>query len=157
MVEIKSILFCHDFSETADFAFPYAILMAEKFSAPLYIIHVVEENFQHWTYMEPFLDGDTLIKIFEEIDKKVRAQLEGICESMAAILDEYYPIIAKGLPFSEIIHTAEEKKIDLIIMGTHGRTGLGRVLFGSVAQRVVRRAACPVLTVRLPEKESKIS
>ncbi|MEW6615243.1 MAG: universal stress protein [Thermodesulfobacteriota bacterium] len=155
MVEIKRILFCHDFSETADFAFPYAILIAEKFSAPLYIIHVVEESFQHWTYMEPFFAGDTLVKIFEEIEKKVREQLEDICKSMATMLKGYYPIIAKGIPFSEIIHTANEKKIDLIIMGTHGRTGLGRVLFGSVAQRVVRRATCPVLTVRMPAKESE--
>ena len=154
MVEINRILFCHDFSETADFAFPYAIFMAEKFSASLYIIHVVEETFQHWTHMEPFLGGDVLVKIFEEMDKRGREQLEDICKSRAAMLKEHYPIIAKGIPFSEIINIAKEKEIDLIIMGTHGRTGLDRVLFGSVAQRVVRRATCPVLTVPMPAKES---
>lgn len=153
MVKIKRILFCHDFSETADFAFPYAVSMAEKFSAQLYIIHVVEEVFQHW--MEPFLAGDSMVKIFEEIDKKAKEQLEDICKSMAAKLKEYYPIIAKGIPFWEILHTADEKEIDLIIMGTHGRTGLGRVLFGSVAQRVVRKAKCSVLTMRMPVKESE--
>jgi len=56
------------------------------------------------------------------------------------------------MAFSEIINIAKKKEIDLIIMGSHGRTGLERVLFGSVAQRVVRRAACPVLTVPMPAK-----
>jgi len=154
MAKIDRILFCHDFSDTADYALPYAVLMAEKFSASLYIIHVIEESSQHWAYGEHFSDWDTVRKIFEEMEKNVALKLDDICKSRSNMLNECYPIISKGIPFSEIINVANEKGIDLIVMGSHGRTGLGRVLFGSVAQRVVRRSLCPVLTVRMPAKEA---
>ena len=61
--------------------------------------------------------------------------------------------VAEGLPFTEILRVAREKDIDLIVMGTHGHTGLAHVFLGSVADKVVRRAPCPVLTVRHPEHE----
>ena len=62
------------------------------------------------------------------------------------------PIVEKGIPFVEIIKTAKDNHIDVIIMGTHGRTGLGHILIGSVAERVIRIAPCPVLSIRLPNQ-----
>ncbi|HCX89755.1 MAG: universal stress protein [Deltaproteobacteria bacterium CG12_big_fil_rev_8_21_14_0_65_43_10] len=155
MVEINRILFCHDFSDTADFAFPYAILIAEKFSASLYIIHVIEETFYHAPYLGAFLDAETVKRISEEMEKKTRQQLDDVCKSKADMLNEYHPVISRGMAFSEIISVTKEKEIDLIIMGTHGRTGLGHVLFGSVAERVLREAPCPVLTVHMSDKGAK--
>ncbi|MFH1623924.1 MAG: universal stress protein [Pseudomonadota bacterium] len=154
MVEINRILFCHDFSDTADFVFDYALSMAEKFSASLYVVHVIEEGPQ-WAYVEPLLGVDTARTISEEMEQKIEQKLNDICKSKAGMVNECYPIMTRGIPFSEIITIAKEKEIDLIVMGTHGRTGLGRVLFGSVALRVLRRATCPVLTVRMPAKEFK--
>jgi nucleotide-binding universal stress UspA family protein len=65
-------------------------------------------------------------------------------------------MILSGTPFLEILRTAREKEVDLIVVGTHGRTGLDHVLFGSTAEKVVRRASCPVVSVRLPGKEFKL-
>jgi nucleotide-binding universal stress UspA family protein len=62
------------------------------------------------------------------------------------------PIVQKGIPFVEIIRTARDKEVDLIVMGTHGRTGLEHILIGSVAERVIQRAPCPVLSIRLPKQ-----
>lgn len=155
MVKINRVLFCHDFSDTADFAFPYAILMAERFSAALYIIHVIDESFYYAPYLEAFLDANTIKRVSEEMEKKSRQQLDDVCKSKADTLKKYHPVISRGIVFSEILNIAKEKEIDLIIMGTHGRTGLGHVLFGSVAERVLREAPCPVLTVRMSDKEAK--
>jgi len=65
-------------------------------------------------------------------------------------------MILTGTPFLEILRTAKDKEVDLIVVGTHGRTGLDHVLFGSTAEKVVRRASCPVVSVRLPGKEFKL-
>jgi nucleotide-binding universal stress UspA family protein len=65
-------------------------------------------------------------------------------------------IVERGVPFVEIIRTAKEKKADLIVIGTHGRTGIDHMLFGSTAEKVVRKAPCPVLTVRIAGKEFKM-
>ena len=67
----------------------------------------------------------------------------------------YESMVVSGTPFLEIIRTAKEKEVDLIVVGTHGRTGLDHILFGSTAEKVVRQAPCPVLSVRLPGKEYK--
>jgi nucleotide-binding universal stress UspA family protein len=129
--------------------------MAEKFSDSLYIIHVIEETFYHAPYLEAFLDAETVKRISEEMEKKIRQQLDDVCKSKAGMLNEYYPIISRGMAFSEIISIAKKKETDLIIMSTHGRTGLGHVLFGGVAERVLREAPCPVLTVHMSDKGLK--
>lgn len=150
MITIDNILFCHDFSDTADFALPYAIVMAEKFSASLHVIHVIEEIFHNWAYVETTVDLAMLDKISDDMGKRAKQAFDDISDSKAAGLKGYHPIVSKGIPFLKILDIAKKKEIDLIIMGTHGRTGLSHVLFGSVAERVLRDAPCPVLTVRMP-------
>jgi len=82
--------------------------------------------------------------------------MKNLCEVELKGLTNYESLIINGIPFIEIIRTAKEKEADLIVVVTHGRTGLDHVLFGSTAEKVVRKASCPVLSVRLPGKEFKM-
>jgi universal stress protein A len=83
--------------------------------------------------------------------KDAKAQLEkSFVDEMRGFKDIEH-VVLTGIPYEEISRFAEEEKIDLIVIGTHGRTGLDRMLFGSTAEQVVRHAPCPVITVRLPK------
>ncbi len=82
--------------------------------------------------------------------------MKNLCEVELKGFKNYESLIINGIPFIEIIRAAKGKEVDLIVVGTHGRTGLDHVLFGSTAEKVVRKASCPVLSVRLPGKEFKM-
>lgn len=77
--------------------------------------------------------------------------MDNFCRSHLGGFENYETSVVSGVPFNVILNTAEELKADLIIMGTHGRTGLDHVLFGSTAEKVVRKSEIPVLTVRIEE------
>ncbi len=144
----KKIGFCTDFSETADQAFIVAKDLAVQFGASIEIIHVTV-NFAlsppvHATYMPVEYDPDFVEQI-------TRTALKSIREKYVEKLPERLPYevnVPSGYAATEILRLVEEKKIDLLVMGSHGLTGIAHVLFGSTADRVVRRAACSVLTVR---------
>jgi universal stress protein A len=90
-------------------------------------------------------------ELYRDMEKNAKAQLEkSFLEEIRGYKDVEH-VVLKGTPYEEISRFAEENKIDLIVIGTHGRTGLDRMLFGSTAEQVVRYAPCPVLTVRLPK------
>ena len=151
-IKISKILYPTDFSEVTLHALKYARELAAVFDAQLHCVHVVEEAFQYWTAMGP-----------ESVPVGVAAEdLSSLAEQyMQRFADEhlvglkYAPItkVLVGAPFREIISYARDNTIDLIIMATHGRGGLSWVLMGSTAEKVVRKAPCPVLTVRHPEHE----
>jgi nucleotide-binding universal stress UspA family protein len=86
----------------------------------------------------------------EEIEAAVTSDMEDYLARVTAAGLEGEIVVVHGVPFEEILHTAKERQVDLIIMGTHGRTGLTHVLLGSVAEKVVRLATCPVLIARQP-------
>ena len=144
----KKIGFCTDFSEAADQAFIVARDLAVQFGASIEIIHVTA-NFAlsppvHATYMPVEYDPNFI----EEI---TQAALKSIEEKYAGKLPDGVPYevnLRSGYAATEILKVVEEKQIDLLVMGSHGLTGIAHVLFGSTADRVVRRAACSVLTVR---------
>jgi len=87
----------------------------------------------------------------------VQKEMQTLKEKDLKGCSKFECLIVHGTPFLEILRTAKEKNVELIVVGTHGRTGLDHVLFGSTAEKVVRRAPCPVLSVRLPGKEFKIA
>lgn len=144
----KRIGFCTDFSENADQAFVVARDLAVKFGASFEIIHVTV-NFAlsppvHTTYMPVEYDP-------QFIERVTQAALESIREKYLRQLPDglhYNVNVLSGYPATEILRVVGEKDIDLLVMGSHGLTGIAHVLFGSTADRVVRKAGCSVLTVR---------
>ena len=147
-MEIKKILFATDFSEGSANSLPYAVSIAKQYGAKLYLVHVVFDIAKTSGSYVPHVSLDELYK---DMEKNAKAELEkSFIEEMRTFKDMEH-VVLKGTPYEEISRFAEENKIDLIVIGTHGRKGLDRMLFGSTAEQVVRHAPCPVLTVRLPQ------
>ncbi|MDO8282501.1 MAG: universal stress protein [Thermodesulfovibrionia bacterium] len=147
-MKIERILFPTDFSEGSDNALHYAVDLAKQYNAKLYILHVIYDVMKAMDAHVPHTSADELYK---DLDKWAMDEIENCCIEEIRALPNVVKKVVKGIPHEETIRMATEEKIDLIVMGTYGRTGLDRLLFGSTAERVVRKAPCPVLTVRVPE------
>lgn len=148
MKDFKTILFATDFSESSDHAFDYALSLARKFGARLIILHVINEPVDLRGFYVPHISFD---KLEEEIEEGARKMMEKFCRTRIRDYDDYETAIVPGIPFDEIIKKGEESGADLIVMATHGRTGLDHVLFGSTAEKVVRKSPIPVMTIRMRE------
>ena len=145
MVTLKKILCPVDHSECSYLALKYAISLALKDEAKLYLMHVIDSRLYDTEMykLSPY-------KLNEIDESKIRADLmKSLPEGTTDVL-EVETIVVKGVPFNEIINAATEISVDLIVIGTHGRTGISHVMLGSVAEKVVRKSLCPVLTVRMP-------
>lgn len=141
MLAIQTILHPTDFSENSRRAFRTACMAARITRARLVILHVVEPP------MAVAVEGVMLLPT--EIDvNPLKEKLRELRPRRAKFPIEHRT--ANGDPAQEIVRMAEETAADLIVMGTHGRSGFGRLLMGSVAEHVVRRAPCPVMTVKAP-------
>jgi nucleotide-binding universal stress UspA family protein len=151
MIDLHRILVPTDFSKFSTHALTYAAAFAEKFGAELYLLHVVQ-NFAMMVpdsvnVMPPIGPpiAELTVAVMAALDKTVRdTHLEKLT---------VHREVREGAAFYEIIQFAKEKDVDLIVMGTHGHSGLVHVLLGSVTEKVVRKSPCPVLTVRHPEHE----
>jgi nucleotide-binding universal stress UspA family protein len=147
-MEIRKILFATDFSEGSSYALPYAADMARQYGAKLYIIHVIFDVAKTAGWYVPHVSID---EIYQDMEKSAMAELEKTSLDEMRGLKDVERLVLKGIPYEEIDKFASEQKIDLIVLGTHGRRGIDRVLFGSTAEQVVRNAPCPVLSVRMPK------
>ncbi|MDP6924418.1 MAG: universal stress protein [Candidatus Scalindua sp.] len=148
MVQFKKILCPFDFSENAKEALQYANhLMLKDEDAILYLAHVVDSRV--FDYGGPIYGQEPSVSMVV-LDQSTREQLEKklLAEIPKVIQNRVETIILFGVPFLEIINTAKDKNIDLIVIGTHGRTDIAHMLIGSVAEKVVRKAPCPVLSVK---------
>jgi len=138
MTAVKSVLVPTDFSETSDAALNYAIDMARAFGAQLYMLHVPGKTGENFEANFP-------VGRFETAARERLATLLSQ-EEIERLRPEY--ALRIGTPADEIVRYADARDVDLIIMGTHGRSGVAHMLMGSVAEQVVRTAPCPVLLVR---------
>ena len=148
----KKILFPTDFSDSSDAALNYASSLAAEMGALLYIVHVGNESSAN----PALYSGLSLAPDWaDQVARENRALLDQVEPTVPNV--NYQHRYLSGPPEHEILDFAEREGVDLIVIGSHGRTGLSRLLLGSVAEAVVRRAKCPVLTVKQPAEEVKES
>ncbi len=152
MISLQRILFPSDFSELALHALRYAVSFSESYQSELHVLHVVDDASQYWMPIGPNNvpvgpPPEELLTLGRE--EMQRFLKEHLVETRAPVVSE----VRLGRPFMEIIGYARERQIDMIVMGTHGRSGLRHVLLGSVVEKVVRKSPCPVLTIRQPGRD----
>jgi len=151
MIRLKTILFPTDFSETSQEAARYAISFAREFKAKVFVLHVVNEKI--------FTEGLNMPRVvsIEELEREMteeaRKRLKTLVPAEEAEGLDWETVIRQGEPFIEIIRFAKDQDVDLIVIGTHGRSGFEHIIFGSTAEKVVRKAPCPVLSVRPEQRE----
>ncbi len=151
-MQIKSILLPTDFSDCGNFALSHATSLARTFGASIICVHVIEPIVPTVGYSgmtEPLPIADIAEQLEDSAERELPKLAE--CEECAGL--EIEELIAHGEAASEIVRVAKERQVDLIVISSHGRTGLGRMLFGSTAEAVVRHASCPVLVVKPPHEE----
>jgi len=152
MIALKNILVATDFGEAADSALAYGRELATKFGATLHVLHVAEN-----VYITAF-GAETYASFAPDLQRDIeesahRRLNEAVIDSDGTGPRTVPAVMTSGSPAFAIIDYANDHEIDLIVMGTHGRGTLGHFLMGSVAERVVRLAGCPVLTIRQPERD----
>jgi nucleotide-binding universal stress UspA family protein len=142
--EIQKILFPIDFSEKIDALLPWVAAMVEKFGATLHVIFVTPDLADFTAFHVPH---GNIQQFQDQALKAATNKMAGISKEMLRDLPKVATHVTVGSPAEKIVEFARQEGIDLIIMGTHGRKGLERTLFGSVCDKVVRNAPCPVLTI----------
>jgi len=156
MIKIKTILAPTDFSAHAEYALKYAGELAINLNAQMYVLHVAE-----YSNVGGDPDASQLLipNYIAELKKKDKDRLGQITLRLRQAGVDAHSVFVAGRAYQDIVRMANELKVDLIVLGTHGRTGFSHLFFGSTAERVVRLCPCPVLTVKHPdyalEKESK--
>ncbi len=143
-MSIKSILFPTDFLAGSQKALPYAVDMAKMYGVKLYVVHIIQD-LSHLTGWSPInISHD---EVYREIEDSALEEIDAIFEGITDF-HNFERVVIKGDPAEEILNFAKEKKACMIVMGTHGKEGLNRLIFGSTTDKIVRHAECPVLTVR---------
>jgi universal stress protein A len=139
-MNVKSILCPVDFSDNSHFALDYAVTIAKESDAELHIVHCYAD-------VLPYETGFGAAAVYETVDvDEEMARLKAIIPHDSKV--RYRHTLIQGSPEKVLSEYAEENEIDLIVMGTHGRKGLARLVMGSVAESVLRHAPCPVITIR---------
>jgi nucleotide-binding universal stress UspA family protein len=146
MKQLDTILFANDFSENSELAFDHALTFAKQFNARLIIVHVINEPVDLRGFYVPHISFEKLEK---EIEEGADKMMQKFCRTRVNDFTNYETLIIAGIPYEEILRLAGERNVSLIVLGTQGRKGIDHFLFGSTAERVVRNAKCPVMTVRM--------
>lgn len=140
----KKILFPTDFTDASVAAASYALMLARQSKGRIYVLHVVDVSREAAGFYLPHLS-------FEKLDKELKASasemLKNFCARHFKGFKGFEQSILVGEPYKEILKSAKGSGMDLVVMGTFGRTRVDRLLFGSTTERVMRRAECPVLVI----------
>jgi nucleotide-binding universal stress UspA family protein len=150
VIKLKRVLVPTDFSDSARHAFTYGLSFAKEYGAELLLLHVVENvtvGYASDLFPVP------MAEVFQEISGYARTELAKLGQEARDRGVAVQEQVIQGKPSNEIIRFASESHVDMIVLGTHGKGMLDQALFGSTTERVVRRAPCPVLTVRTAEHE----
>jgi nucleotide-binding universal stress UspA family protein len=151
MIRIKNVLVATDFSEPSAVALDYGREVARTYGAKLHVLHVVEDL--RWRYATD-MGPTALVGIQEDVEASAASRLDTLLtEEDRRQLRAHAVALTAIAPSEAIVQYAKTESADVIVMGTHGRNGLAHLFMGSVAERVVRLAPCPVLTVRHPQHE----
>jgi nucleotide-binding universal stress UspA family protein len=149
---IRKILAPVDFSDASKASLAYAMELAEKLGASVHVVYAWEMP----VYLRPDLvvrSGELSATVEEHAHAEAEKGMQKFLEDTKTTgRPQTTSAVVPGIPDAVILDVAEDEKFDLIVLGTHGRTGLSHILLGSVAERVIRRATCPVLTVRTGTK-----
>jgi len=145
----KRILVPTDFSNYADNALRQAVDIAKQYHAKIFLLHVIGDHIRQC--IEDYCLSDAVVKEIEQ--DSMMASLDNLKKEINRLSDDSSDIeissyVKRGVPSEEVLREQEEKDIDLIVMASHGRTGISRILIGSVAEKVMRGAKCPVMLVR---------
>lgn len=146
IMKIERILYPTDFSELGQAAEAAACEFAEQFQAELHVLHVMSDLL----LMMPRSAASVLIapKFLEDAIHSAEVEIQNVPDPARKLIQRIVRVVRSGTAFDTITQYAKDNAIDLIVIGTHGRTGLSHVLLGSVAEKVVQHAECSVLTVR---------
>lgn len=139
---ITTILVPTDFSEYSRQALSYAEILAKTFDAKIVLIHVID------TVSYAVTESVQWTEVYARLEATIQPMLDGLIREAEKRGVAAESKLTQGVPYDQIVKTAENVNADLVVMATHGRTGMPHVLLGSVAERVLRLARCPVLTVR---------
>jgi nucleotide-binding universal stress UspA family protein len=143
-MKVQKVLVPIDFSDHASQALRWGASLAERYGAQILLLHVIPE-----TVEEDAMHGSAWEQVIIDLTVQVEAQLDEIAVKDLRVRLPVDVKVAVGKPAEEILRVAREESVDLIVMGTHGRTGLHHILLGSTAETVLHTAPCPVFTVRL--------
>lgn len=146
-MDIKRILFPTDFSEHSLAAYPYVKDIATKYDAEVHCLHVADDSCNYWMAGDDAL-APVVVSELELANNSKNMMDQFVCDNLGDLSDRLISAAVVGRPFAEIIRYARENNIDMIVMSSHGHGALAAMLLGSVTEKVVRKAPCPVLTIR---------
>jgi nucleotide-binding universal stress UspA family protein len=151
MISLKKILVPIDFSEFSERSLLYGISLAEQYDAELYIFSAIDDRIFDDSLFVVYAEQEIRHNRKQVYEERLKKTVEEIKREHPQL--RVHQVLKLGIAFVEIVRFAKQESIDLIIMGSHGRTGITHLLIGSTTEKVVRKAPCPVLTVRPKEHE----
>lgn len=154
----KKVLFCTDFSENSDLAFDYAFGIAKRDDSILYVLHVIPSiPDQYYAELQTFVKKGNIYDVNKALEKECTKKYEKQYLSKVKDKEKVKFVIKPGREEDEILKFAAEEGVELIIIGTHGKTGLKHVLLGSVAEKVIRLSSLPVFVIPGKAKIKKLA
>ena len=147
----KKVLFCTDFSENSDYAFEFAYGIARRDEGLLYILHVIPRNL-HQETIRGYVSKDILRNIQKDLEQELDDNYKERYTKKIEDAVRFEVVTKSGREDEEIIEFAKKEKVDIIVMGTHGKTGIEHVFFGSVAEKVLRRSPFPLFVIPCKKK-----